>query len=95
MTIAHEGMPVHNFPSTKGAMEITFTIQFPKSLTDEQKKGMCVYFTFPAKFPSAFLTWVVFVGVLHSIDASAVELSVRIGTRGYGREGSWHILKLL
>jgi DnaJ-class molecular chaperone len=36
--IANEGFPQHNFPSQKGQLYVKFTIQFPKKLTEEQKK---------------------------------------------------------
>lgn len=33
-----EGMPVHNYPSEFGDLHVKLLIQYPKSLTDEQKK---------------------------------------------------------
>jgi len=39
MTIKGEGMPVHNAPSQKGDLHITFTVIFPEKLTEEQKQG--------------------------------------------------------
>lgn len=38
ITIRGEGMPVHNYPSEKGDLEITFVINFPKKLSKEQKE---------------------------------------------------------
>uniref|UniRef100_A0A6B2L851 J domain-containing protein n=1 Tax=Arcella intermedia TaxID=1963864 RepID=A0A6B2L851_9EUKA len=39
MVIKGEGMPHYGFPTQKGDLIITFTIQFPNSLTEEQKVG--------------------------------------------------------
>mmetsp|Transcript_45292 Transcript_45292/g.73762 ORF Transcript_45292/g.73762 Transcript_45292/m.73762 type:complete len:369 (-) Transcript_45292:327-1433(-) len=39
MPIPEEGMPVHNYPSQHGTLLIQFAVQFPESLTSEQKKG--------------------------------------------------------
>jgi len=39
MSIQGEGMPVHNVPSLRGNMEITFSVQFPHSLSAAQKTG--------------------------------------------------------
>lgn len=38
MRIEGEGMPVHNFPSQKGVLEITFVVEFPSMLTDKQQE---------------------------------------------------------
>lgn len=37
--LAGKGMPQHNFPSQKGDMYVTFEVDFPASLSDEQKKA--------------------------------------------------------
>lgn len=37
-TFENEGMPVHNFASSKGALHITFIVRLPSSLTEEEKK---------------------------------------------------------
>ncbi len=39
-TVKAEGMPVHNFPAERGNLYVKFTIQMPKSLTKEQRKGI-------------------------------------------------------
>jgi len=39
ITITGEGMPHHGFSSQKGDLYVTFSIQFPTSLTEEQKEG--------------------------------------------------------
>ena len=33
----NEGMPVHNFPSQKGVLHVKMEVDFPSSLTQEQK----------------------------------------------------------
>jgi DnaJ-class molecular chaperone len=33
-----EGMPVHNFPSQKGVLHVKMEVDFPASLTAEQKE---------------------------------------------------------
>lgn len=40
MHIEGEGMPVHNFPSQKGSMIITFNVVFPKELTESQREAI-------------------------------------------------------
>lgn len=37
--LSEEGMPVHNFPTEKGKLRVTFTVEFPQELTPEQKEG--------------------------------------------------------
>jgi len=39
MVVSGEGMPHHGFPTQKGDLFITFTVQFPTTLTEEQKEG--------------------------------------------------------
>ncbi|DAZ98475.1 TPA: hypothetical protein N0F65_004912 [Lagenidium giganteum] len=39
IVLANEGMPKQHFPSEKGNLHITFHVNFPDSLTEEQKKG--------------------------------------------------------
>lgn len=39
MVVQGEGMPVHNVPSMRGNMEITFSVQFPNALSSSQKTG--------------------------------------------------------
>merc|ERR1712000_38033 len=38
MSVANEGMPVHNFPSERGTLYIQFEVEFPEELSDDQKK---------------------------------------------------------
>jgi len=40
MRIAGEGMPVHNFPSERGALVVNITVTMPLSLSSAQKAGM-------------------------------------------------------
>ena len=40
MTIQNEGMPIHNYPSSKGQLEVTFKVKFPKKLNDEQRAAI-------------------------------------------------------
>ena len=35
-----EGMPISKSPGLKGDLRISFDVQFPKSLTEEQKQGV-------------------------------------------------------
>lgn len=37
--IKDEGMPKYGMPSSRGNLFVHFHIEFPKKLTDEQKKG--------------------------------------------------------
>lgn len=37
--IEGEGMPKHNFPSEKGSLFVTYTVEFPPSLSAEQKEA--------------------------------------------------------
>ena len=46
--IKDEGMPKHIYPSEFGNLYIEFSIEMPKSLTEEQKAGN---FLFPPSFP--------------------------------------------
>lgn len=32
-----KGMPVHNYPSSYGTLHLTFEVEYPKDLTDEQR----------------------------------------------------------
>ena len=43
-TISDEGMPHHNFPSTKGNLYVKFHIDFPRRLSDEQKRRLAESF---------------------------------------------------
>lgn len=44
LKIEGEGMPVHNFPSQKGDLYITVTVEMPKSLSEEQKTAIANIF---------------------------------------------------
>lgn len=37
MKIKGEGMPIHNTPSEFGDLHVTFVVEMPKKLSDEQK----------------------------------------------------------
>jgi DnaJ-class molecular chaperone len=40
LVLPKEGMPQHTTPSTKGALHVTFHVDFPSSLTEHQKQGI-------------------------------------------------------
>jgi len=37
--LKNEGMPVHQVPSQRGVLEITIVVDFPVTLTQEQRDG--------------------------------------------------------
>jgi len=36
--IKEEGMPIHNFPSTRGDLFVRFIVELPKTLSENDKK---------------------------------------------------------
>ena len=38
-----EGMPIYEFPSDKGDLIVAFEVEFPKTLTEEQKSSKFRY----------------------------------------------------
>ena len=44
LKIEGEGMPVHNFPSQKGDLYITITVEMPKTITKEQRDAISTLF---------------------------------------------------
>jgi DnaJ-class molecular chaperone len=41
LKIKGEGMPVHDYPSEKGDLEVHITVEFPQRLTEDQRNGAC------------------------------------------------------
>lgn len=58
-TIEDEGMPIHEVPSDKGNLILTYKIKFPKKLSEDQKSGKSYY--------SAIIIYINFVSRIKKI----------------------------